>query len=138
MAINEWKIWQKLGIVKPVEEEIDVDKDLAVIISFIKEAAPLMKKLLKLSLEMKELRKREAQLRKAKASTKVIKNIILQQVKKYDEILKAYEFYELDVDVNGERIKKISTFLGKAAKEAAIEKKWLNIIRKSERWTFDW
>jgi hypothetical protein len=135
MAINEWKIWQKLGIVKPVEEVVNINKDLDAISLFLKETIPVGNTLMKQITEMKKLRKKEKELRKA---GKDIKFNILQQVRIYDKILENYEFFEQDTDVNGERVKKISHALGKTAKQEMIDKKWIEKIRKSERWTFNW
>ena len=141
MAINEWKIWQKLGIVKPKPgPEIDIDKDLDAVTTFFKETVPsnTLKNLLNLFLQMKKLREEEKRLVKANASEDQIKKNILEQVKVYDKILEAYELFELDIDVTAERVKKISFVLGKKAKETNIDPAWLEKIRKSERWTFDW
>ena len=137
MAINELKIWQKLGLSKPVEEKVDVDKDIDAILLFLKETTPIGQVLLKQIAEMKKLRKKEKELRKA-GKEKELKDNILAQVKLYHQVLKNYELFELDTDVNGERVKKISHVLGKTAKETDINKKWLETIRKSERWAFNW
>ena len=48
------------------------------------------------------------------------------------------EHYELDVDINGERVKNISLELGKTAKSAEVSPRTLEYIKKSEKWTFDW
>ena len=140
MAINEWKIWQKLGLTKPkeIESKIDIDKDIDAILLFTKEISPDIKELSELFAKFKSLRKKEVLLRKSKASIKKIRGIIEQEVEVYDKILEKYEYLELEVDVNGERVKNISTVLGKTAKDANISQKWLKRIKESERWIFDW
>ena len=94
-----------------------------------------IKKMAGLFTQFRKLRKKEAEARKAR---KNIKAIIQQQVRLYDKILKQYEFFELDADINGERVKKISKALGEKAKKEMIDPKLLEKIKKSERWTFDW
>jgi len=57
---------------------------------------------------------------------------------KYDEILKAYEFLQLDADVNGERVKKIAQSIKRKAKKFKVPQKWKNMMKKDMKWTFDW
>jgi len=134
MAINEWKIWEKLGFKKPEEQpKIDVDKDIDAILTSLEEVKPVIQKLITNLNKFKSVREQE----KSK-SKKAHKKITEKKVKIFDKILEQYEYYELDVDVNGERVKNISTVLGKEAKDSNISKKWLNKIKNSERWIFDW
>ncbi len=136
MAINEWKVLQKIGIFKapPKPPAIDVDKDVDALLLSLNESAPVIKEIAKLLVQFKALRKKE----KTTKSDKELKNIIEEQVQVYDRILQQFEYYELEVDISGERVKNISTVLGKKAKDAAISSKWLSKIKKSERWIFDW
>ena len=127
MAINEWKIWQKLNIVKKKEEFIDIDKDLDAILEFFKDIPLNLKKLILLYSTFKLLRKQELKLNKS--TDKIIKN----QIRTYDKILKTYEILELDTDINGERVKKIAKALAKKAQKLGMNK-----TIKKEHWTFDW
>lgn len=138
MAINEWKIWQKLGLVKSKQEKIDIDKDIDAVSLFLKDALPVAK-LLKVQLgKMQKLRAQEKKLNKAKAHKDKLKKNLLDQLRVYDTILQNYEFFELDTDINGERVKKIAHQLSKRAQEDKIDKKILSKITKSERWSFNW
>ena len=135
MALNQSKILQKLRIVRKPKKapKINVRKDIDAIEFSLKNVQPVIKELQMLFKKFKALRAKE---KKAAGAEKV--KLIQEQVMVYDKILRQYEYYELDVDINGERVKKISTVLGKKAKDANISAKWLNKIKKSERWTFDW
>lgn len=141
MAINEWNIWQKIGIVKPRPKPmIDVEKDISAIKLFLGQqiSAVNLRKLSKLFNELQNLRRNESALAKLKADPSKIKRNILNQVKVYDRILNEYEAYQLDADITGERVKKISKYLNRKAKDTHIDQKWLDKIGKSERWNFDW
>lgn len=140
MAINEWKVLQKLRIFKkpPEPPKIDVDKDIDAVLLSLKEISPVVKELPALLKQFRFLRNKELTLRKTKPAGNEIRNIIEQEVEVFDKILKHYEYFVLDVDINGERVKNISTVLGKSAKDAMISQRWLNRIKKSERWIFDW
>ena len=138
MAINEWKIWKDLGIVKPKKEFINIDSSVNTILVFLKEAGPALQDINRLYDQFKLLRKRELQLKKEKTGKQALKNNIQKQIKKYDQILKAYELLELDTDVNGERVKKIADSIERKARNLKADKKLLEKITKSEHWTFDW
>jgi len=138
MAINEWKIWKDLGIVKPKKEFVNVDSSVNAILVFLKETEPALKNITRLYNQFKLLRKRELQLKKNKAGKTALKNNIQKQIKKYDQILKAYELLELDTDVNGERVKNIADEIEKKARNLKADKKLLEKVTTSEHWTFDW
>ena len=130
------EVWQKLGITKPrKQEKIDIEKDVSAILLYLKEISPSIKNITLLLRQFQLLRKKEQILKKKNKPTK---KIIEQQVKVYDKILQEYEFYQLEADINGERIKKVLKQLAKTAKSAQISKDWLKKINESERWTFDW
>ena len=138
MAINEWKIWKDLGIVKPKKEFVNVDSSVNAILVFLKETEPALKNITRLYNQFKLLRKRELQLKKNKAGKTALKNNIQKQIKKYDQILKAYELLELDTDVNGERVKNIADEIEAKARKLKADKKLLEKVTTSEHWTFDW
>ncbi len=138
MAINEWKIWVKLGIVKPKKEFVNIDKTSDIILGFLDETGPALKDISKLYGQFKSLRKLELKLKKEKAGNHALKDNITKQIKKYDQIIKAYEMLELDTDVNGERVKKIADEIEAKARKLKVNKELLDKITKSDHWTFDW
>ncbi len=138
MAINEWKIWKDLGIVKEKKEYVNIDNTINIILTFLNETGPALKELSKLCNQFGALRRMELKLKKEKAGPATLRHNIQKQIKKYDEVLKAYEILELDTDVNGERIKKIAGELTKKAKVLKVDKVLLDKVTKSTHWTFDW
>ena len=138
MAINEWKIWQSLGITKKKEEYVDVAKDLSAVVTFIRDETPILRKLLDMSVTMQELRKKEIQLKEQNAPDEDLRRILIDEIKLYDEILKLYEFYSLDVGVNGARLKKVAKVFKKKALETNVQSDVMEAVKKSDRWNFNW
>ena len=138
MAINEWKIWKQIGIVKEKKEFVNIDRTMQIILDFLDETGPALKNLASLCSQFKVLRNNELKMKKDKAGKNELRTNIHKQIKKYDAIMKAYELLELDTDVNGERIKKIANELTLKAKKLKANKDLLNKVTKSEHWTFDW
>ena len=138
MAINEWKIWVKLGIVKPKKGFVNIDKTSDIILGFLDETGPALKEIGRLYNQFKSLRNLELKLKKEKAGNHALKDNITKQIKKYDQIIKAYEMLELDTDVNGERVKKLADEIEAKARRLKVNKELLDKITKSDHWTFDW
>jgi hypothetical protein len=113
MAINEWKIWKKAGIVKEEEEEVKVRDDLDAVIAFLKEMD--VKGLISKLEKMREMAKEEDVVEDGLKAENLEKQIML-----FDEILRAYDFFEDDADVNGLRLQKIGNELLKKAKERGM------------------
>ncbi|MBW2981412.1 hypothetical protein KY343_00900 [Candidatus Woesearchaeota archaeon] len=138
MAINEWKIWKKLGIVKEKKEYVNIDKAMEIILDFLNEVKPAADELAKLYNQFNALRKMELKLKKGKAGAHAMKDNMQKQIKKYDQVIKAYEMLELDTDVNGERVKKIADKLTETARKLKVNKDLLDKVTRSDHWTFDW
>ncbi len=138
MAINEWKIWKQIGIVKPKKEYVNIDKTMDILLDFLNEQGPALKQLSRLYNQFRTLRSMELKLKKEKVKRHALKQNIQKQIKKYDQIMKAYEILELDTDVNGERVKKIANEIQGKAKRLGADKELLTKITKSTHWTFDW
>ena len=138
MAINEWKIWQKLGIVKRPKPHVEVEADVDAILDFLKSAKIDTKKILGLYREYLDLRGEEKALKKTKASHKKLVENVKKQIIKYDDILKAYEIFMTETDINGERVKKIAQSIRRKAKRVKVPKKWIEHTKKDMKWTFDW
>ncbi len=114
MAINEWKIWKKLGLSKEkTEEEIKVKDDLGAIIAFLREID--VKKLIFQLEKMKEISKEEGVIKED-----LKKSNLEKQIKFFDDILQRYDFFQNDADINGLRLKKIGKDLLKKAKEQGM------------------
>ncbi len=113
MAINEWKIWKKVGIVKEEVEEVKVKDDLKAVISFLKEmdVGKLVEKLER----MQEMVKEEGVVEDG-----LKEDNLKKQIELFDEVLRAYDFFEDDADVNGLRLQKIGGELLREAKEKGM------------------
>jgi len=139
MAINEWKVWKKIGLVKPKEVHVDVETDVDVILDFLKTSPKTdFKKIRSLFKDYLELRSEEKILKKSKAPQKKLIENVKQQITAYDKILKAYEFFQMDTDVNGKRVKKIAQSIRRKAKRVKVPKKWIEHTKKDMKWTFEW
>jgi len=132
MAINEWKIWIKLGLAKPrPKEKINVEKDLKQIESFISEANSAVN-------NIQSLLKKFRQLRKNNLPKTASKKNLEAQIRTYDKILTEYQFFDLDEDISAIRIRKIAKSLKEDAENLKIDKKLLNKIKSDEKWSKDW
>jgi hypothetical protein len=120
------------------QEPIDIDKDLKAIVEFFKGVNGSLKELAGMYKRYTELRRQFLHLRGAGASESALAKNITEQVRLYNKILKTFELFELDADIASERAKKIAKALKIAAEEYKISQKWLDLVRKDEKWTFDW
>jgi len=115
MAINEWGIWKKLGIVKGEEiEEVKVKDDLNAVLNSLKEIE--VKELVKKLGTLKSMVKEEGVV-KEELSVKNLK----EQIKLLDGILQGYGFLEDDVDINGLRLRKVGKELLRKAKDKGMD-----------------
>lgn len=119
------------------EELIEVDKDLRAIVEFLKGVDDNVQGLAGLFRKFIELRKQFIHHRAVKNEFGVRKSI-MEQVKLYDKIVESFETLELDTDIAGERVKKIAKALKTDAEKHQINQKWLDLVKKDEKWTFDW
>ena len=83
MAINEWKIWQKLGIVKKEKPHVDVESDVQAVVDFLKGVKADKKKIVKLINEYMDLRREEKAIKKLKSYKKKLVENVKKQIMKY-------------------------------------------------------
>lgn len=103
----------------------DIRKDVDALMVFLKDVQD----------DAQDLRKMVMKYKKSMGKTQ--KNIF-DQVIILDEILKHYDWFETDVDVNGERVKKIAMFLKYWAKKKKLETSVIDNMDKADHWNFDW
>ena len=132
MAINTWKIWEKLGL-KHKEIPADLGADLRAIVDYLKNAHYDVEELLKMFAEFDKLRKEAKVLTDDKLKPENLK----RQIRVFDRLLLRYEFYDHDVEINGQRVKSIAKQLMESAEEKGLTEE-LDKIKKEARWTFDW
>jgi len=119
------------------QEPIDIDKDLKAIIEFFKGVNGSIRELAGLYKEYAKHREQFLYLRGSGAEN-ALKKKVTEQVKVYDKILKISQVFELDVGIASERVKKIAKALKIDAEKYKISQKWLDLVKKDSKWTFDW
>lgn len=108
-------------------KKINIGNDLNAISQFLDEACSDIKDLQKKIKILKDIRKKRCN-----------KDILEKQILKWDEIIEFYEFFVEDVDVNAERVKKISKEFKKLGKKFKVDKDIQEHMKSHERWTFNW
>lgn len=120
------------------KELADMDKDIDAVVDYFKEIPSEVNNVLKHFFEFKILRAKEILMVRNKAAESEIRKNVEEQLKKYDELLKDYEIFELDADINGQRVKNISKMLVQKAVKMNINPPLMEKFKKSERWNFNW
>jgi len=127
MAINEWRIWGKKK-----REVVDIPKDLEAIEEF----------LANINEDVKRVKRDVTQARMLFDEAKVVEARLLDKnlthhIEVMDNVVKDYELFQSDVNVNGLRVKKIARELLRRAKERGLlelaKDKW-----KDSRWRGNW
>lgn len=113
MAINEWGIWRKMGMVKDEVEEVKIEEDIGAALDFLKE------------IEVGELIRRLEKMKEMVKEGKVIDeglkaDNLEKQIKAFDEVLRDYGFLENDTDINGLRLRRVGGDLLRKAKEVGL------------------
>jgi hypothetical protein len=139
MAINEWKLWIKLGVAKERKEEtIDVEKDLKAVNDFLKGVNTAVKNIQPLLKQFSNLRKQQSKLLSAKTGKKALKKNLESQIRLFDRIMKQYQFFDVDEDISAARIRKIAKALKQSAEKLIIDEKLMDKIKTDEKWTYRW
>jgi len=115
MAINEWGIWKKLGMVKKSEfEEVKSEDDLQAVLDFLNE--------INVQELIKKVEKMKSMVHDAKIIHEDLKTENLQkQIQQLDEVLTFYDFLQNDADINGLRLRKIGQDLLRKAGQADLK-----------------
>ena len=139
MAINEWKIWVKLGLTKSKKpEKINIEQDLKQIENFLSTANSNISNIQNLIKQFKKIRKEASKLKTGKSSKSSLKKNLEGQIRIFDKILEKYEFFDIDEDISAVRAKKIAKSLRTRAETLNINEKLLNKIKTDEKWTYNW
>jgi hypothetical protein len=131
MALYEKKWWKDL-FNKEKEKKVDVLKDINAISEFLAEMNHDSKKLLE---QLKKLGELEQEYHVAKSG--IIQINLETQENIIDQILKRYEFFQNDVDINGLRVKMIAQEFLKRADSAGL-KDLIDEKKKSRSWKLFW
>ena len=125
-------------ITRQVEKNVDIDKELGAIIDYFSEAVDDVRLMGKLLADMKKLRNELAKIKKGTPKRDELRRNILEQVMKWDEVLRQYMFIDSDIEVNAVRARMIGHQLKKTAKHVKIDGAWLDKIETQDRWVFEW
>ena len=136
----------KMGIIdwfrKKKHRKVDVDKDLRAVALFLDEVSFDIKKIKTLLDHMISLRHKEKELLAKHAPAESLRFNTEKQAQVWDKLMEAYEYFDEDVDINGERIKLIAHDLKKKAKRRHISRQMLDRMEGKvegvEWWTFNW
>lgn len=114
--------------------KLTIKKDLDAVLKFLEETNYDVKELIRLLDQFKILTKRE----KETKDEKELKNVLTAQIRIFDRILKIYAMFELDADINGERVKNIGKLLSNKAEKIGISDELMQKMKTAEEWTYDW
>ena len=115
MAVNEWIVWKKLGIVKKSGfKEVKIEDDLEAVLEFLREinVKELVKKIEKLKIMIHEQKVIHQELQGTNLE---------KQANQLEEVLTYYEFLENDADINGLRLRKIGQDILRKAEKAGLK-----------------
>jgi hypothetical protein len=132
MAINTWKLWEKLGL-KPKEIRADITTDLNAINNHLKDITRTTNQIRKYLVTLQKLRKEANML----TDNELRKQNLRKQIEEYDKLLLLYEYYQSDADINGIRVKRVAKYYFERSQKSKLHDVY-DKIKKEERWTFDW
>lgn len=127
MGLLEW-----LGFSKRVDN-FNLDVDMQAIENFLDEV----------SFHVRDLSHTLADLRKLSGEAslltdpKALKVNMSKQISLFDHLLVRYQFYQQDTDINGIRVKRIARHYKEKAKDYKLYS-LLEMMKKEDRWFFDW
>ncbi len=132
MGISTLKLWEKLGFVRR-ELPADTDTDIEAITTYLDDINHTVETLRKQFRILLELR-RDA---RVLTDENLIKENLAQQVQIYDKLLSNYQYFEIDTDINGIRMKNIAKrYMAETKKHKLYEV--LENIKKKDHWIFNW
>ncbi|HLC19335.1 MAG TPA: hypothetical protein VJK72_00310 [Candidatus Nanoarchaeia archaeon] len=132
MAINTWKLWEKLGF-KHGEVRASADDDIEAVVTYLKEVHYDVRELLHYFAELKQIR---SERRVLTDEEKKIDNL-RKQIEIYDRLLLRFEYYTQDADVNAIRVKMVAKFFKEQANKYKLYAS-LERMKREPRWFFDW
>ncbi|MDP3733752.1 MAG: hypothetical protein Q8R37_00855 [Nanoarchaeota archaeon] len=132
MALYNQKWWKRIFKRKEETEKVDAIKDTKAILDFLQETGTDINMLTFHLQQLQDLEKEFSVTSKELQQTNVE-----TQAEVLDKILERYQFFQTDVDINGLRVKKITTQFLKTAKEAGLQE-LVDEKKKDLRWSLFW
>lgn len=132
MPLYDKKLWQKIFKKDKPHKKIDILNDLEAVYDFLKDIKDDSEFLKKEIQKVQELEK-ESHV----AAQGLLQVNLEKQIEVYEQILKRYEFFLADVDINGQRVKILAQkVLNRAHKEGLKDLIWEK--KKDPKWRGEW
>ncbi|TKJ17842.1 hypothetical protein CEE44_04960 [Candidatus Woesearchaeota archaeon B3_Woes] len=119
---------------RPLEETEDFERDIHSIVDFLAHVGRDVKDLYELVAKVKKARAKERSEVDGKKQIKLLE----EEIKAWDKFLEMFVMFDRDIDITGERVKKISQILKEEAKTMKIDQDLLKKINKKREWVFNW
>ncbi|MBU1111348.1 MAG: hypothetical protein ABIG93_01500 [archaeon] len=133
MAINNWKIWRKFGLVKvPEHETVKPIEDLGAVVDFLKLVSHDVKVLVPELEKLQELEKEKAVAKEGLLQVNLESQGII-----FEKILLRYQSLEDDVSVNAIRVKKVAREFLNNCEKAGL-KDYAKEKKKDLKWKLRW
>jgi len=119
---------------RPLEETEDLEKDLASIMEFLQNINRDVKDIHDLAVKVKKARAKE----RTEVDDKRQKKLLVQEINVWDTFLEKFVMFDRDVDITGERVKKISNLLKEEAKSLELPHIVQKKVTTKDEWVFNW
>jgi hypothetical protein len=120
------------------DEKINVDLELAGVISFLKEVGDDLRIIYKQCVKMQELRSHRKDLHQQQVPSIGKDFNLAEQIKVWDKLLKYYEFFDDDVEISKTRVQMIGNSLKKQMINTKIPEELQNKVKTANWWNFRW
>ena len=131
-------LFNKNKINKLPKQSVDIDKELDAVMLFLTEVGSDLKEIYIQCKKMKELRKRKLNLEERKVPDIAVNFNLGEQIKVWDQMLKTYQFFDDDVEINKKRVQMVGDELKKLSLHTNMPEELKNKIKNSEWWNFKW
>ena len=119
---------------RPLEETEDFEGDIRSIVDFLAHVGRDVKDLYELIAKVKKARAKE----RSEVDDKKQIKLLEEEIIAWDKFLEMFVMFDRDIDITGERVKKISQILKEEAKIMKIDPKIIKKIENKREWVFNW
>jgi len=119
---------------KPLEESEDFEKQLTSITEFLQAVDRDVQDILPLLSKVKKLRGKE----RSEIDEGKQRKLLEEEIHAWDRFLERFVMFDRDVDVTGERVKKISAILKEEAHTIDTHYSVKRMTQEKDEWVFNW
>ena len=119
---------------RKLEDSEDFEKDISTMMETLYVSTKDIKEIYDLLINIKKIRSKERSQLDDKKQLKLLEEEILS----WDKFLEMFVAFKRDVDLNGQRAKKISQVLREEADEMPVKEGIKEITKKKDEWVFNW